>query len=184
MARCHALTATDANAENHFLTALAGPVDRPLELARTQLLYGEWLRRVRRKVDARVQLEASLRAFDELGCGPWAARAKAELGASGATVPGAVRQDILAALTPQELQIAVLAGQGMSNRDIAAQLFLSPRVRSPTTSTRPTPNSASQPVPNFAPWSEKDDTSRGMHARWNLVRRPLLSRRSRIFRSR
>jgi DNA-binding CsgD family transcriptional regulator len=132
LARCRALTLPAAEAEPHFLAALARhePGRRPFERARTELLYGEWLRRARRKSGARVHLGAALRTFEELGCAPWAARTRAELGAAGAPVAGstaAATPDAFADLTPQELQITQLAAQGMSNRDIAAQLFLSPR---------------------------------------------------------
>jgi DNA-binding CsgD family transcriptional regulator len=133
-ARCQAMIAPDATAEEHYLRALArhGPARRPFDRARTELLFGEWLRRSRRKSEARVHLSAALRAFDELGSVPWAARARAELGASGAGVSGSGPRGsgatgALADLTPQERQITQLAAQGMSNRDIAAQLFLSPR---------------------------------------------------------
>jgi DNA-binding NarL/FixJ family response regulator len=91
------------------------------------LLYGEWLRRERRKRDARVQLLASLQTFDKLGARPWANQARTELTATGAAPPRAAPPDLLAALTPQELQITRLAARGLANRDIAAQLFLSPR---------------------------------------------------------
>ncbi|HEX4814179.1 MAG TPA: LuxR C-terminal-related transcriptional regulator [Nonomuraea sp.] len=129
LARCEAMTAPDAEAESHYQRALAlhEPESRPLERARTELLYGEWLRRSRRKTDARTHLTSALHAFEELGAVPWAARARAELGAAGAPVVGATRLDTYAGLTPQELQIVQLAAQGMANRDIAARLFLSPR---------------------------------------------------------
>jgi DNA-binding CsgD family transcriptional regulator len=129
LARCEAMTAPDAEAERHYLRALAlhEPKARPFERARTELMFGEWLRRSRRKTDARVHLTGALQTFDELGSQPWAARARAELGAAGAAVTGPAAPDAFVDLTPQELQITQLAAQGMSNRDIAAQLFLSPR---------------------------------------------------------
>ncbi|TWF76880.1 regulatory LuxR family protein [Pseudonocardia hierapolitana] len=129
LARCHALTAPDTDAEQHFERALAlhTTASRPFEHARTALLYGEWLRRAKRKTDARVQLAAALAAFEEIGSQPWAARARAELGASGARTPQAAPSPAFGGLTPQELQITQLAAQGLSNRDIAAQLILSPR---------------------------------------------------------
>jgi DNA-binding CsgD family transcriptional regulator len=128
-ARCQALIADGADAERHYERAL-GLHDqdlRPFDQARTQLLYGEWLRRERRKRDARVQLLASLRTFDVLGARPWANRARTELTATGTTAPQPAAPDMLAALTPQELQITRLAARGLANRDIAAHLFLSPR---------------------------------------------------------
>jgi DNA-binding NarL/FixJ family response regulator len=94
--------------------------------ARTELAYGEFLRRARRRVDARTHLRAALEIFEDLGAAPMAERARQELRASGET---ARRRDPSTAskLTPQELQVAALIRQGMSNREAAAQLFLSPR---------------------------------------------------------
>src|SRR5262249_51417144 len=96
------------------------------ELGRTELLYGEWLRRQRRRVDARPHLRAALELFEQLAVGPWEERARAELRASGETIR---RRDFatLEELTPPELQIARLPAEGMTNREIAAQLILSPR---------------------------------------------------------
>ncbi|MEV0250507.1 AAA family ATPase [Nocardia sp. NPDC050712] len=124
--RCRALTGADTEAEQHFHAALELG-GRPFEHARTQLLFGEWLRRTRRKVDARNQLQPAVETFDRLGATPWAERARTELAALGVGATARPAAGILAALTPQELQIVRLAAQGMSNRDIAAQLFLSPR---------------------------------------------------------
>ncbi|MBV9447372.1 MAG: AAA family ATPase [Streptosporangiaceae bacterium] len=128
-ARCQALIASDADTERHYERALNlhDQDTRPFDQARTQLLYGEWLRRERRKRDARVQLLASLQTFDTLGARPWANRARTELTATGTAAPHPVAPDLLTALTPQELQITRLAARGLANRDIAAQLFLSPR---------------------------------------------------------
>ena len=123
--RCRALT---DGGEHHFQAALElhGRGHRPFDEARTRLLYGEWLRRDKRKADARVQLGAALETFRRIGAVPWADRASGELTATGTAVrpaePGPAGQ-----LTPQELQIARLAARGLSNKEIAAQLFLSPR---------------------------------------------------------
>ncbi len=132
--RCRALLADDPDEQEACYTkALAahqepGEPDRPLEQARTALLYGEWLRRARRKAEARAPLRAAVETFERLGAGPWAQRARTELGAAGDVAPRAPgRLGALAGLTPQELQIVRLAARGLSNRDIAAQLFLSPR---------------------------------------------------------
>jgi DNA-binding CsgD family transcriptional regulator len=133
VARCRALRAQPADAEAYFTQALAqhDPHGRAWESARTALLYGEWLRRARRRSEARGHLKAALDTFERLGARPWADRARSELGASGASVtvdqePGrSVAEE--AGLTPQESQIVRLAARGLSNRDIAAQLFLSPR---------------------------------------------------------
>ncbi|MEV8635502.1 AAA family ATPase [Streptosporangium sp. NPDC051023] len=121
--RCRALL---EDSEEHFTAALRLG-GRPFERARTELLYGEWLRRTRRKADARTHLRTALETFERLGTTPWAGRARAELNATGSTAPATPAPGVLARLTPQELQIVRLAAQGMSNRDIAAQLFLSPR---------------------------------------------------------
>ena len=94
--------------------------------ARTELLYGEWLRRHRRRIDARLHLRAALEIFQQLATTPWEARARSELRASGETArkrdPSTRDQ-----LTPQELQISRLVASGKSNPEVAAQLFLSPR---------------------------------------------------------
>ncbi|MGI8334362.1 ATP-binding protein [Actinomadura scrupuli] len=127
--RCRALLAPDGDAEEHYLAArrLVEPENRPFDQARTALLYGEWLRRGRRRSEARTPLRTALETFERLGATPWADRARTELGATGTTTPRQRAPGILARLTPQELQIVRLAAQGLSNRDIAAQLFLSPR---------------------------------------------------------
>ena len=95
-------------------------------MARTELLFGEWLRRERRRSEARGHLRAAAAAFRALGAPRWEERAEAELRATGETArkrePSTLDQ-----LTPQELQIAALVGEGLTNREIAAQLFLSPR---------------------------------------------------------
>ncbi len=101
---------------------------RPFEHARTQLLYGEWLRRGRRKSEARTQLAAALETFDLIGARSWADRAQSELEATGVAATTPRRgPGVLSLLTPQELHIVTLAADGMSNKDIAAQLFISPR---------------------------------------------------------
>ncbi|HEY9241469.1 MAG TPA: LuxR C-terminal-related transcriptional regulator, partial [Streptosporangiaceae bacterium] len=129
--RCQALVTGSAGAEQHYLAAMTLHDDdgRPFERGRTQLVYGEWLRRERRRRDARSQLLDALELFGQLGAGSWARRATAELTAMGAAAPArpARRANALSRLTPQELQVVRLAGTGLSNRDIGAQLFLSPR---------------------------------------------------------
>jgi DNA-binding CsgD family transcriptional regulator/tetratricopeptide (TPR) repeat protein len=122
--RCHGLLDANGDAERHYLAALKLH-ESSFEQARTQLLYGAWLRRARRKVEARTQLRAAVDYLDRIDATPWAKRACAELRATGATVPR--RRTGQPRLTPQELQVVRLAAQGLSNRDIAAQLFLSPR---------------------------------------------------------
>ena len=98
----------------------------PYERARTQLAYGERLRRTRRRADARIQLRSALDTFDGMGATLWAERARAELRATGET---ARKRDVSTfdVLTPQELRVARLVAAGSSNKDVAAQLFLSSR---------------------------------------------------------
>jgi DNA-binding CsgD family transcriptional regulator len=128
-ARCAALTASDADAEPLYRRALAAHEGdgHPFEEARTRLLYGEWLRRNHRRADARDQLLAAAAAFARMGARPWRERADAELRATGAGAAAVAADDPLARLTPQELQVVRLAAAGGSNKQIGAQLFLSPR---------------------------------------------------------
>lgn len=114
--------------EQKFLEALEWH-ERTLDVfqaARTRLVYGAWLRRVRRRVDAREQLRRAVAAFDQLGASGWADQAAAELKATGET---ARRREPSTAddLTPQERQIARLLAEGHSTRSVAARLFLSPK---------------------------------------------------------
>ncbi|MEV4166708.1 ATP-binding protein [Nonomuraea dietziae] len=128
--RARALLAADHEAEELYEQALAfhAEAEQPFDDARTRLVYGEWLRRQQRRIEARIHLEAAIEAFDRLDATPWAARAAAELRATGVSVPDRSRVgESLAALTPQELQVVRLAVTGASNREIGAQLFLSPR---------------------------------------------------------
>ncbi|MGP3955877.1 AAA family ATPase [Nonomuraea sp. 3N208] len=120
------LKAITANRHIHFEEALGVGADQPFQTARTRLLYGEWLRRERRRGDARRQLRMAMELFDQLGAGAWRARARAELQATGVTAPpaGGRRAELL---TAQERQVALLAAEGMSNRQIGSRLFLSPR---------------------------------------------------------
>jgi DNA-binding CsgD family transcriptional regulator len=123
--RCRALI-DESDAERHYGDALGLDALPPFDRARTELLYGEWLRRNRRRIDARVHLRSALDAFEQLGVAPWAHRARTELRASGES---ARRRDPSTRdqLTPQELHIAALASRGLTNPEIGAQLFLSPR---------------------------------------------------------
>jgi DNA-binding CsgD family transcriptional regulator len=129
VARCRAVLAVDGDeAEARFQEALAlhGHDAPPYERARTQLAYGERLRRDRRKLEARAQLRQALETFEGLGTAPWAERARGELNATGES---ARKRDAstIDDLTPQELRIAQLVAAGASNRDAAAQLFVSPK---------------------------------------------------------
>jgi DNA-binding CsgD family transcriptional regulator len=128
-ARCAALTASDSDAELLWRQAIAAHEGdgRPFEQARTRLLYGEWLRRNQRRAGAREQLLAAAAAFARMGARRWQDRAEGELRAAGAGPAAVTADDPLARLTPQELQVVRLAAAGASNKQIGAQLFLSPR---------------------------------------------------------
>ena len=124
---CRALAALPDEAEPHFETALEQiAAARPLDRARVHLHYGEHLRRERRRIDARGHLRAALEGFERIGAVPWAERARRELRATGET---ARKRNIspLAELTPQELQVARLVGEGATNKAVASQLFVSPK---------------------------------------------------------
>ena len=126
---CRALLSDDeSESERLFLEALDAHADasRPFEHARTELAYGEFLRRARRRVEARDHLRTALDSFETLGATLWAERARVELRASGQT---ARKRDPSTrnTLTEQELQIARFVAEGHTNREVAAQLFLSPR---------------------------------------------------------
>jgi DNA-binding CsgD family transcriptional regulator len=128
LARCRGLLSAGRTAVAHFEEAVAlhREGERPFDHARTRLLFGELLRRERRRIDARPHLRSALDTFERLGAAPWAERAATELRASGET---ARRREPSAAadLTPQEVQIARLVADGATNKEVAAQLFLSPR---------------------------------------------------------
>jgi DNA-binding CsgD family transcriptional regulator len=126
--RCHALLGHDPEVNFERAVRLHVARSRPFERARTELAYARWLRRARRRSDARVQLTSALTIFSQLGAGQWAAQARGELRAAGATPPaGAGQADPAVRLTAQELQVVRRAAAGLSNREIAAELFLSPR---------------------------------------------------------
>jgi DNA-binding CsgD family transcriptional regulator len=124
-ARVRALLSEGENAESLYresITHLARTRAR-LELARTHLLYGEWLRRERRRLDAREHLRTALEAFTSMGAEAFAGRAERELLATGEHARKRT-VDSLDQLTPQEEQVARLAAEGTTNREIAAQLFI------------------------------------------------------------
>ncbi|HEY6747816.1 MAG TPA: MFS transporter [Mycobacteriales bacterium] len=127
-ARCRALLGGPDTAEGAFLKAVdhLGRTRLRAELARTHLLYGEWLRQANRRLDARGRLRTALDLFAAMGMAAFAERARQELLLTGAAVrPPAARSGD--DLTAQEAQIARLARDGLSNPDIGAHLFLSAR---------------------------------------------------------
>jgi DNA-binding NarL/FixJ family response regulator len=127
IAYARAVLSEDADAEELYLAALdSNLAGWPLMHARLLLAYGTWLRRQRRPTEARAPLRSARDAFDAIGAVPWAERARVELRATGES---SQRRDVAAVdqLTPQELQIAQLAADGLSNRDIGHRLYLSHR---------------------------------------------------------
>ena len=128
-ARSRALLAGPDEADALFEESLRlhAATDQPMQQARTTLLYGEHLRRRRRRADARGYLHLAADAFERLGAACWAQRARDELRATGETVRKRDEGQAIDRLTPQELQVARAVSQGLTNREAAAQLFLSPR---------------------------------------------------------
>jgi DNA-binding CsgD family transcriptional regulator len=126
-ARSRALLATNQAAEDLYREAIdrLGRTGLRVEVARARLLYGEWLRRQRRRGDARGQLRAGYEVFVSVGAGAFAERARTELRATGERAPKRTAHT-RNALTAREAHIARLAGQGASNPEIAAQLYISP----------------------------------------------------------
>jgi DNA-binding CsgD family transcriptional regulator len=127
-ARCRGLLADADELEPSFEEALRFHARTPdiFETARTRLAYGECLRRARKRTPAREQLRAAAGTFERLGAQPWVQRADAELAATGET---ARRRDVstLDQLTPQELRIASLLADGMTTKEAAAAIFVSPK---------------------------------------------------------
>ncbi|MEO8185571.1 MAG: AAA family ATPase [Deltaproteobacteria bacterium] len=126
--RCSALLSEGDAAERFYLEAIdrLGRTRVRVELARAYLLYGEWLRRVNRRVDARAPLRSANEMFTAMGVKGFAGRARRELVATGETVRKRSVETITE-LTAQEAQIAGLAGAGLTNPEIGAQLFISSR---------------------------------------------------------
>jgi len=127
-ARSRALVSEGDAAERLYREAIErlGRTGVRVALARAHLLYGEWLRRQGRRVEAREELRTAHRTYAAMGMAGFAERARRELVATGETVrkrSAETRDD----LTAQETQIARLAADGRSNAEIAAQLFISPR---------------------------------------------------------
>jgi DNA-binding CsgD family transcriptional regulator len=128
VARCEALGAADTPwAEASFARAIAlhEPSTDRLESARTRLLLGMRLRRAGRRVDARAHLDAARREFAAMDLTLWAERARAELAATGERAH--TRERTGESLTSQETRVALLVARGLTNREVAAALFLSPK---------------------------------------------------------
>jgi len=126
-ARSHALLSQGETAERLYRESIArlGKTRLRVDLARAHLLYGEWLRRQRRRLEAREQLHTARHMLEAMGIAAFAERARRELEATGATARKRAlpaRQD---ELTAQETQIARLARDGLSNPEIGARLFIS-----------------------------------------------------------
>jgi DNA-binding CsgD family transcriptional regulator len=128
LARSRALLSQGQDAANSYREAIARLSRTKLrpELARAHLLYGEWLRREKRRRDAREQLRIAQDLFITIGMGAFAARAGRELLATGETARKRT-DDTRDELTAQETQIAQFARGGLSNAEIGARLFISPR---------------------------------------------------------
>jgi len=189
--RCLALVTGGPDAEPHFRAALTtlGGTAAGMERGRTHLVYGEWLRRTKRRRDAKEQLYAALDAFDRSGAAIFAQRARAELLATGEHLAADERPDPHA-LTPREETIARLAATGQTNAEIAATLFVSPNTvdyhlrkvyqklgvtsrpagTAPPTSASPRsppPTSArTSPRSTFRPSSSMAMTTRSCRSRW------------------
>jgi DNA-binding CsgD family transcriptional regulator len=122
-----AVLAPGDEAEELFRQALRGDLVRwPWLRARIELAYGSWLRRRRRVAQSRTYLRSAQSAFDLIGAASWAEQARAELRAAGERTLSAAPA-ALGTLSAQELQIANLAAQGLSNKEIGQRLYLSPR---------------------------------------------------------
>ncbi|TDE47518.1 LuxR family transcriptional regulator [Nonomuraea mesophila] len=122
LARCRGLVESSEDALDEALRLHTNP----FEAARTSLLLGERLRRAQRPGEARAHLRTAWETFERVGARPWARRAQDELRAAGGSGHAPARA-ALDTLTPQELRIAGLVADGLSSKQIAAQLFLSPR---------------------------------------------------------
>jgi DNA-binding NarL/FixJ family response regulator len=128
-ARSQALLSSGDEAEQLYLEALDRLARAGLQpdLGRAHLLYGEWLRRQRRRIDARTHLHAANELFARVGMEAFAQRAQRELLATGERAPSRVAPAMAGELTAREAQIALMARDGLSNPEIGARLFISAR---------------------------------------------------------
>jgi len=126
VARASVLLAEPDELESAYEHVRASPVASRFESSRSSLVYGERLRRAGQRVAAREHLQEALEGFQALGSEPWERRARVELRASGSRIrkrTAANRDE----LTPQELQVALVVAEGVTNREAGARLFLSPK---------------------------------------------------------
>jgi DNA-binding CsgD family transcriptional regulator len=125
--RCQALVTDDDAAEDHYLRALEylGATGTPADLGRAHLLYGEWLRRMKRRRDAREHLRSAIAVFDRVEAPAFAGRARTELAATGERTS---ERRLVAGveMSPQEAAVARMAAEGGTNAEIGATLFISP----------------------------------------------------------
>jgi DNA-binding CsgD family transcriptional regulator len=128
-ARCRALLSEGDAAERSYRESIErlGRTRIRADLARAHLLYGEWLRRQRRRIDAREQLRIAHTMLEAMGIAAFAERARRELQATGETARKRTVTKADQMLTAQEVQIARMARDGLSNPEIGARLFISPR---------------------------------------------------------
>ena len=124
--RCRALLADDADAEGHFVDAIEflSAADVPADLGRAHLLYGEWLRRMKRRRDARTQLRTAVEIFDRIDAPTFGRRARTELAATGEAM---TQRQVVAGveMSPREAAVARMAAEGSTNAEISGCLFIS-----------------------------------------------------------
>ncbi len=149
LARCRAFLSDQEEAEGYYRESIIRLADAnsAMELARSHLVLGEWLRRQRRRRDARLQLKIAYGMFSDIGATGFSERARIEFLATG----GAARVrgvETANDLTPQETQIAGLVASGETNREVAAKLFISP-AQSTTTCARCSRSSTSHLEPSW-----------------------------------
>ncbi len=126
--RCRGILASKDEFEAHFLEAIRvhQETNVPFELARTELSFGERLRRAGRRADARLPLRSALATFERLGAAPWAEHARGELRSTGEAAQKRVEAPT-ESLTAHELQVALAVAEGATNKEVAARLFVSPK---------------------------------------------------------